>query len=192
MEGNNVSKPFRIVDIFAGMGGFRLGFERAGAVCVYSIEWDENKRRVYKVVHGEEPDANDIRSVRAADIPEADIWTFGSPCQNFSVSGGREGLNGDKSCMVREVFRLLKEKQPEDRPDWLLLENVKGLLSSNRGWDFATILAEMDECGYDCEWNLLNAKDFGVPQSRERVYVVGCFRGRGNRPEVFPIRADGE
>jgi DNA (cytosine-5)-methyltransferase 1 len=88
--------------------------------------------------------------------------------------------------LVREVFRLVREKEPNDRPEWLLYENVKGMLSSNRGWDFAAIQAEMGELGYDVQWQLLNSKDFGVPQNRERVFTLGHLRIKGRR-EIFPI-----
>lgn len=178
---------FRIVDLFCGMGNFRAGFEKAGAVSVYSVEWDKHKRQIYKEIYGREPDANDIRTVEARDIPDAECWCFGAPCTSFSLSGKRTGLNG-ASGLIQEVFRLLKEKEPEARPDWLIYENVKGMLSSNRGWDFAFILAAMDDLGYDCEWCLLNNKDFGVPQNRERIYTIGHLRARGNNSrKIFPI-----
>lgn len=156
---------------------------------MYSVEWDQHKRQIYGVIYGKEPDANDIRTVHAGDIPYADCWCFGAPCQDFSLAGLREGLDGSRSSLVREVFRLLREKEPEDRPEWIIYENVKGMLSSNKGWDFGSILAEMDDLGYDCEWNLLNSKNFGVPQNRERVYTIGHLRARGSDArKIFPIR----
>ena len=176
---------FRIVDFFAGMGNFRAGFEKAGAVCVYSVEWDIHKREIYKVIYGHEPDADDIRRVEARDIPDAECWCFGAPCQDFSMAGSRSGLNGDRSSLVKEIFRILGEKEPEDRPEWLFYENVKGMLSSNKGWDFAAILSEFHRWGYDTEWAILNAKLF-VPQSRERVYVIGHLRARGGQ-KIFPL-----
>lgn len=183
-------EKFKIVDLFCGIGCIRLGFEQAGATTVYSVEWDKYKRKGYEAIFGHEPDANDIRTVDARDIPYADCWCFGSPCVSFSQAGRREGLNG-ASGLINEVFRLLREKEPYDRPKWLFFENVKGLLSSNRGWDFAFILSEMAELGYDCEWYLFNSKDFGIPQNRERVYVIGRSRfGEPGRPEVFPFGKD--
>ena len=111
-------------------------------------------------------------------------------CQDFSVAGHRAGLEGDRSSLVREVFRILGEIQEEDRPEWLIYENVKGMLSSNRGFDFLAILLEMDELGYDFEWQLFNSKEY-VPQNRERVYTIGHLRRCGST-KVFPIeRADG-
>ena len=136
--------------------------------------------------------AKDIRHVNGVGLPRADIWCFGAPCQDFSVAGARKGLDGDRSSLVREVFRILAELKEEDRPEWLIYENVKGMLSSNQGRDYLSILMELDELGYDAEWNLINSKDYGVPQNRERVYTVGHLRRYG-RSEVFPIEGtDGE
>lgn len=176
----------KFVDFFCGMGTIRMGFEQAGHECVYSVEFDKHKREIYKVIFGSEPDAGDIRTVRASDIPRSDCWCFGAPCQDFSIAGLRAGLDGERSSLVREVFRLVREKEPADRPEWLLYENVKGMLSSNSGWDFAAIQAEMGQLGYDVQWQLLNSKDFGVPQNRERVYTIGHFRRYGSR-KIFPI-----
>jgi len=125
-------KP-KMVDLFCGMGNFRLGFEMAGYECVYSVEFDKHKREIYKVIFGKEPEGCDIREIRADDIPRADVWCFGAPCQDFSVAGARRGMDGDRSSLVREVFRLIREKAPDDRPEWLVYENVKGMLSSNLG-----------------------------------------------------------
>jgi len=173
--------------MFCGIGTIRMGFEQAGHECVYSIEWDKHKRRIYSVIFGSEPEGQDIRSVRATDIPKADCWCFGAPCQDFSIAGERKGLQGDRSSLVREVFRLLGEIEEEHRPKYLLYENVKGMLSSNKGLDYLEILIEMESLGYNTiEYSLLNSKDFGVPQNRERVFTVGHLRGRSGR-KVFPI-----
>lgn len=110
-------------------------------------------------------------------------------CQDFSVAGLRAGLDGDRSSLVREVFRLIKERPADRRPEWLVYENVKGMLSSNQGWDFAAIQAEMGECGYDVTWQLFNSKDWGVPQNRERIYTIGHRRDRGDL-DIFPINVD--
>ena len=179
----------KFVDLFCGMGTIRIGFEKAGWECVYSVEFDKHKRKIYKVIFGSEPNAGDIKTVRGADIPISDCWCFGAPCQDFSIAGLRAGLGGERSSLVREVFRLVREKEPADRPEWLLYENVKGMLSSNNGWDFAAIQAEMGELGYDVQWQLINSKNFGVPQNRERVYTLGHLRAKGTR-KVFPIESD--
>lgn len=133
--------------------------------------------------------ANDIKGVDARSLPDADCWCFGAPCQDFSVAGERKGLEGNRSSLVREVFRLVAERK-EDRPKYLIYENVKGMLSSNNGWDFACILLEMESLGYDIEYQLFNSKDFGVPQNRERMYVIGRLRGQC-AGKIFPITKSG-
>ena len=204
----------KFIDLFAGIGGARRGMELAGHTCVGFCEFDRFAVASYTSMHLITEDqraylatlplqqrqkeilkdeyrngewyANDIRDVRGYSMPLADCWLFGAPCQDFSIAGYRAGLNGDRSSLVREVFRLVREVREEDRPEWLVYENVKGMLSSNRGLDFAFILAELDEIGYDAQWQLLNSKDFGVPQNRERVFLVGHSRAKG-RFKIFPI-----
>lgn len=204
----------RFIDWFAGIGGFRRGMELAGHKCVGFCEWDKFAAASYTSMHlitdeqrerlakmplkqrqkeilkneyrNGEWYAPDIRYVRADDVPEADCWCFGAPCQDFSIAGKRAGLDGDRSSLVREIFRLVREKGEENQPEWLIYENVKGMLSSNRGFDFLAILLEMDELGYDCEWFTFNSKYHGVPQNRERVYTVGHHRAKGER-KIFPI-----
>lgn len=176
------------VDLFAGVGMARMGMEQAGFKCVYTCEFDKHKRKEYKLIHGNMPEGCDIRDVRAADIPRADVWFFGAPCQDFSLAGLRKGLGGDRSSLVGEVFRLIEEKA-EDKPEWLVYENVKGMLSSNYGYDFLSIIIAMDELGYDVEWQTLNTKDFGIPQNRERVYTIGHLRTSGCK-QILPITKD--
>lgn len=208
------------LDLFAGVGGFRRGMELAGHKCVGFCEWDKYATASYTSMHlitGPQREelskldlkkrqkeilkdeyrngewySNDIRSVHAGNIPRADIWCFGAPCQDFSVAGHRAGLEGDRSSLVREVFRILREIDEEDRPEWLIYENVKGMFSSNRGYDYLAILLEMDEGGYDIEWQVFNSKYYGVPQNRERVYTIGHLRAKGQRT-ILPIEGtDGE
>lgn len=180
----------KFIDMFCGIGTIRMGFEQAGHECVYSIEFDKHKRRIYSVIFGREPEGQDIRSIHADDLPKSDCWCFGAPCQDFSIAGKRAGLEGDRSSLVREVFRLIRETKEEYRPKYLFYENVKGMLSSNKGFDFLDILIEMESLGYDTiEYSLLNSKDFGVPQNRERVFTIGRLRGRSTR-KVFPIRGN--
>ena len=176
------------VDLFAGVGMARMGMEQAGFKCVYTCEFDKHKRKEYEIIHGNEPKGCDIREVRAADIPRADVWFFGAPCQDFSLAGLRKGLGGDRSSLIGEVFRLIEEKA-EDKPTWLAYENVKGMLSSNNGWDFLSILLAMDGLGYDVEWQVLNTKNFGLPQNRERVYTIGHLRKCGSK-QILPITKD--
>lgn len=209
----------KFIDFFAGIGGFRRGLELAGHKCVGFCEFDKFATASYTSMHlitdeqrkylssltlkqrqkeilkneyrNGEWYANDIRAVDAGSLPEADCWCFGAPCQDFSVAGLRKGLSGDRSSLIREIFRLLEEQEEKDRPEWLIYENVKGMLSSNRGLDYLSILSEMDRLGYDCEWQNINSKWF-VPQNRERIYTIGHLRRFGSR-KVFPITgADGE
>lgn len=130
--------------------------------------------------------AKDIKQIRAGEIPKAEIWTFGFPCTDLSIEGRMEGLRGSRSGLFFTVVGLLKGTNPQNRPQWLIVENVKHLLSSERGGAFTTVLNELWEAGYDCEWQAVNSKDFYVPQHRERVYIVGHFGGIRGR-KVFPI-----
>ena len=203
----------KFIDFFAGIGGFRRGLELAGHKCVGFCEFDKfatasytsmhlitNEQREYlssltlkqrqkEILKDEyrngEWYANDIRNVDAGSLPEADCWCFGSPCQDFSIAGKRAGLDGDRSSLIREIFRLLEEQKEQDRPEWLIYENVKGMLSSNKGLDYLSILSEMDRLGYDIEWQNINSKWF-VPQNRERIYTIGHLRRFGRR-NVLPV-----
>lgn len=174
----------RYIDLFAGIGGFHLGLELASDQfqCVYSNEWDKYANSVYKK-HFRECDSRDIRKVDARDIPEHDLICGGFPCQAFSIAGKRAGFEDTRGTLFFEIARIAREK----RTPYLLLENVKGLLSHDQGRTFGVILETLDELGYDVQWQVLNSKDFGVPQNRERVYIVANLRDRP-RPEIFPIR----
>ena len=180
----------KFIDMFAGIGGFRSGLEKAGHECVGYIEWDKYARKSYQAIYNTEGEftANDIREVKGIELPDVDLWTFGSPCQDISIAGKQKGLvKGERSSMFFEVIRLLKELIGGEKkvPAYLIMENVKALLSSNCGRDFARVLIEMDQVGYDVEWAVLNSADV-VPQNRERVYIIGHLRGAGTR-QVFPI-----
>lgn len=136
--------------------------------------------------------ANDIRRVYARDIPRADCWCFGFPCQDISVAGKQIGFQGNRSSLFFRVMYLIGQLEEENKPTYLFIENVKNLLNVNGGWDFARLLAEMDREGYDAEWQVLNSKDFGVPQNRERCFIIGHLRGRSTA-KVFPVEGtDGE
>lgn len=129
-------------------------------------------------------DTRDIREVPASEIPDHELLTAGFPCQAFSIAGKRGGFEDTRGTLFFEIARIVKQKQPR----LLLLENVKGLLSHDKGKTFGTILNTLDELGYDLQWQVLNSKDFGVPQNRERVFIVGHKRNT-RRPEVFPIKS---
>lgn len=180
--------------MFAGIGGFRSGLEQAGHTCVGYIEFDKFARKSYQAIYNTKGEytAHDIREVNGKELPDADIWTFGSPCQDVSFAGKQKGLQGSRSSLFFEVMRMLDERQEAKKflPSYLIMENVKALLSSSQGWDFATVLVEMEKRGYDPEWSLINSAQV-VPQNRERVYIVGHFRGRCTA-QVFPLRRQGK
>jgi DNA (cytosine-5)-methyltransferase 1 len=177
------------LDIFAGIGGMRRGLESAGHKCVGYIEWDKHARKSYEAIFDTKGEwtATDVTTVRADELPCADIWGFGFPCQDLSVAGKQLGFNGNRSSLFFTVVGLIRELPEDRRPEWLIAENVMGFLSSNRGWDFLAAQAALDEIGYDTEWDYINATEVGIPQNRQRVFLVGHLRSRGRR-EVFPIR----
>ena len=176
----------RFIDFFSGIGGFRLGMEMAGHTCVGHCEIDEAANRSYIAMHKpkkEEWYARDISTVKPSDLPEAEVYCFGFPCQAFSIAGKRRGFEDSRGTLFFEVMRLAKNR----KPDLLFAENVRGLLSHDRGNTFETIITEMDEMGYDVEWQVLNSKHFGVPQNRERVFILGHKRGGVCERKVFPL-----
>ncbi|MCC4370521.1 DNA cytosine methyltransferase [Limosilactobacillus reuteri] len=178
----------KFIDFFAGIGGFHSGLTRAGHEMVGWVEWDKYARQAYQAMYDTKGTytANDITKIKSGrDIPDAEIWAFGSPCTNISVAGNRKGLGGEQSRLFFEIIRLLEDRDWKEKPSLLLMENVKNLLSSNRGWDFARVIAEMDQAGYDVEWEVLNSS-WVIPQNRERIYIIGHKRGIATSP-VFPI-----
>lgn len=177
----------RFIELFAGVGGFRLGIERASkrADCVFANEWDKYAAQTYNKNFGGKIDTRDITTITGDELPDHDIICGGFPCQAFSIAGKRRGFEETRGTLFFEIMRLAQAK----RTKYLFLENVKGLLSHNNGETFLTILESMDELGYDCQWQVLNSKDFGVPQNRERVFIIGHLRTE-SRPKVFPIRKD--
>ena len=179
----------KFLDLFSGLGGFRLGLEMAGHECVGHCEIDKFANKSYIAMHEPKESewfAEDITKVRADELPGADIWCFGFPCQDISIAGKQKGFGGHRSSLFFAVTRIIRELEEEDKPSILFIENVKNLLSVNRGYDFLKLLIELDEIGYDAEWDILNSKHFGVPQNRERLFIVGNLRGRSRR-KVFPI-----
>jgi len=178
-----------MIDFFAGIGGFSLGFEAAGFDCIGHCEIDRYAQRSYTAIHGKKEGAwfaSDITTVRPEDVPQCDCITAGFPCQDISVAGRGGGLSGARSSLFFEIIRIIKGKNSCDKPKWLVLENVKNLLSINRGRDFATVLHSLAQSGYDVEYQVLNSKYHGVPQNRERVFIVGHLRGR-SVGKIFPI-----
>lgn len=172
----------KAIELFAGIGGFRLGLERAGHTIAWANEWDRHAADTYDQNFGGHIDRRDITSVPANEIPSHELLVGGFPCQTFSTAGNRQGFDDVRGTMFFEIARIARAH----RPNYLLLENVKGLLNHAAGWTFKTILATLDELGYDCQWQILNSKDFGVAQHRERVFIVSNHRSVP-RPEVFPL-----
>ena len=168
----------RYFDMFAGIGGFRAGLTRAGGFqCVGHCEIDKYADTSYRAIHdiGEEeryyPDA---RTIDPSDLPHFDLLCGGFPCQSFSMAGHRRGFDDARGTLFFEVARLAQAR----RPPYLLLENVPGLLSHDKGKTFCTILTALDDLGYHVEWSVLNSKHFGVPQSRRRVFLIGYLDPR--------------
>lgn len=177
----------KFLDLFAGIGGFRLGMESAGHECIGFCEIDKFARKSYKAIHDTKGEVELHDITRVADesvrgIGSVDVICGGFPCQAFSIAGNRRGFEDTRGTLFFEIARFASIL----RPRYLFLENVKGLLNHDRGATFATILRTLDELGYDVEWQVLNSKDFGVPQNRERVFIIGHLRGERTRA-IFPL-----
>ena len=147
-------KQMTFLDLCSGIGGFRLGLETAGHKCIGYCEYDKFARASYEAMYDTEGEwkAHDVTKLKPGDLPYADIWCFGFPCQDISVAGKQRGLVGKRSGIYYNIIDLLKGKEESAKPSYLLVENVKNLLSINAGFDFASVLSEMDEAGYDCRW----------------------------------------
>ena len=175
------------IDFFAGIGGFHSGFEKAGMKCIGWCEFDKYAQKSYRAIYDTEGlwFKDDVRKVRGWELPRAAVWTFAFPCQDVSIAGKQKGIKrGTRSGLFFEIMRLLDEAE-ENKPRWIIAENVKNLLSIEGGWGFFTVLSEMEERGYSIEWKVYNSKDYGVPQNRERVYIVGHLGETGGR-ELLP------
>ncbi|HAM2078077.1 TPA: DNA (cytosine-5-)-methyltransferase [Listeria monocytogenes] len=176
------------LDLFAGIGGFRLGMERAGHTCVGYVEIDKYARKSYSAIHDTKGEwtAHDITKVTDDEWRELrgtiDVICGGFPCQSFSIAGKRRGFEDIRGTLFFDIARAAKQIKPR----YLFLENVKGLLSHNKGQTFATILRTLHELGYDAEWQVCNSKNHGVPQNRERVFIIGHLREAGGR-KIFPF-----
>lgn len=177
----------KFLDLFAGIGGFRLGMERAGHECIGFCEIDKFARASYKAIHDTtgEIELHDITTVSddfIRSIGNVDVICGGFPCQAFSIAGKRQGFEDTRGTLFFQIARFASILKPR----YLFLENVKGLLHHDGGATFGTILETLEELGYDVEWQVLNSKHFGVPQNRERVFIVGHSRGTSGR-KIFPI-----
>ena len=168
----------RFFDMFSGIGGFRSGLEAVGGFeCIGHCEIDKHANQAYNAIYDIKPQEvyfEDARKINPYDLPNIDLICGGFPCQAFSIAGRRGGFEDSRGTLFFEIARIAAVK----RPSYLLLENVPGLLSHDGGRTFATILGTLSDLGYDVTWEVLNSKDFGVPQSRKRVYIIGYFRER--------------
>lgn len=177
---------FRFIDLFAGIGGVRLGFQQNGGACVFSSEFDKHAQQTYKMNHGEVP-FGDITKIPASEIPDHDILLAGFPCQPFSHAGLKRGIGDTRGTLFHDIANILKVKKPK----FALLENVKGLISHEKGYTLKVILKTLTQIGYSCnipktviengttleiqnmaKEMVLKSKDFGVPQNRQRIYIV--------------------
>jgi DNA (cytosine-5)-methyltransferase 1 len=163
-----VKMTLTFIDLFAGMGGIRLAFEAMGAECVFSSEWDAHAQQIYQANFGEVP-YGDITQIASQDIPHHDILLGGFPCQPFSIIGDKLGFADTRGTLFFEIERILRDKQPQA----FLLENVKQLVTHDDSRTFGVILNKLQLLGYTVYWRILNALHFGLPQKRERVFIVG-------------------
>lgn len=178
---------YTFIDLFAGLGGFRLALESLGAECIYSSEWDEPVRKVYSDNFDEIPDG-DITQVDEKNVPDHDILCAGFPCQAFSISGKQHGFEDSRGTLFFDVARIVKEKQPKV----VFMENVKNFASHDGGKTLEVVRATMEDLGYTFFYKVLSAVDFGIPQKRERIYMV-CFRNdlnvaSFNYPKPFELQ----
>ncbi|MEA3493050.1 MAG: DNA cytosine methyltransferase [Candidatus Margulisiibacteriota bacterium] len=174
-------KPLKFIDLFAGIGGIRIPFEEMGCKCVFSSDWDKASQKMYEANFGEKP-FGDITKISENDIPDHDILLGGFPCQAFSIIGKGEGFADTRGTLFFEIERILKTKKPKA----FLLENVKQLVGHDKGKTLRTILEHLKALGYFVHWKVLNALDFGLPQKRERIIIVGFLK---NYDFNFPARA---
>jgi DNA (cytosine-5)-methyltransferase 1 len=170
--------------MFSGIGGFRLAFDNAGFESIGFCEIDPYSRSLYKAYFdtSKELETHDATKINPEELPEFDILVGGFPCQAFSIAGKRLGFEDTRGTLFFDIVRILSYK----KPGYFLLENVKGLLNHNGGRTFAAIIKILTDLGYRVEWQILNSKFFGVPQNRERVFIVGCLGGKC-AGKIFPI-----
>jgi len=206
-------KQLKYFSTFSGIGGFELGIQQAYEE-LYNIRPNElvysqgptelhntaNKLQQWKCVgyseidkyaiqvynkHFKHKNYGDITKIKAEELPDFDLLVGGFPCQSFSIAGKRKGFEDTRGTLFFDLTRILQAK----KPSYFIFENVKGLLNHDKGNTFVTIITTITELGYDCQWQVLNSKNFGVPQNRERVFIIGHLRGKP-RPKVFPIGED--
>lgn len=174
---------FTFIDLFAGIGGMRIAFEKAGGECVFSSEWDKFAQQTYEANFGVVPHG-DITQVKLLEVPRHDILIGGFPCQPFSHAGLKRGFEDTRGTLFFDVARIIDHR----KPSMVLLENVKGFTTHDKGRTMAVVKETLEELGYNVFHKVLNAKDFGVPQNRERVFIVAINRKKmGSIGFEFPI-----
>ncbi len=161
---------FRYIDLFAGIGGIRLGFDKAGGECVFSSEWNNHCRKAYWENFNEMPHG-DINEIDPASVPQHEILTAGFPCQPFSISGKQKGFEDTRGTLIYKVLEIISHSHPKV----VFLENVKHLVHHDKGKTLKIILENLKKLGYTVNWKILNATDFGVPQNRERIIIIGSL-----------------
>ena len=165
---NKSESSFSFIDLFAGIGGIRIAFEHNCGTCVFSSEWDEIAQKTYKRNFGEIP-AGDNTKIDEDQIPDHDVLAAGFPCQPFSIIGDKLGFADTRGTLFFDIERIIKAKKPKA----FLLENVRNLVSHDKGRTLKVILTKLSSLGYFLHWKVLNTLDFGLPQKRERVFIVG-------------------
>lgn len=181
--GKENTGDFKFIDLFAGIGGIRIPFQELGGECVFSSEWDQFAQKTYRVNFGETPQG-DITQIESGTIPDFDILLGGFPCQPFSSAGLKKGFADTRGTLFFEIERILRDK----RPKAFLLENVKQLQSHDRGRTLKVILNHIDSLNYYVKYEILRAGDFGVPQNRERTYIVGFDKNYYDLPKDYDFQ----
>ena len=182
-EDKKNNADFTFIDLFAGIGGIRIPFQELGGKCVFTSEWDKFAQKTYRINFGEEPQG-DITKIDAKDIPDFDILLGGFPCQPFSQAGLKKGFSDTRGTLFFEIERIIQEK----RPKAFLLENVKQLRGHDKGRTLKIILEHIDALNYYVKAEVLRAGDFGVPQNRERIYIVGISKDHYNLPDDYDFK----
>jgi len=172
----------RFIDLFAGIGGFRIGFERNGFDCVFTSEKNKYCQEVYENNFGDIP-FGDITQINPKEIPDFEVLLGGFPCQPFSISGKKQGFKDTRGTLFFDVCRIIEEKQPKV----VVLENVKHLIHHDKKRTLKTILSSLKDLGYNVSQKILNAKDFGLPQNRERIFIIGCKQSYFDFGKLEPV-----
>src|SRR3989338_10437700 len=174
-------RGFKFIDLFAGIGGFRLALESQGGNCVFSSEWDNQAQTTYQANFGETPEG-DITKIKETDIPHHDMICGGFPCQAFSISGKQKGFDDTRGTLFFDIVRIARHHKPKV----LFLENVKNLTKHYHGNTLKIILRTLEDLGYDVFYQVLVASHYGVPQQRERIYIIGFRKDLGITYFQFP------